>query len=170
MDRAAPHAALLREPSDIAHRYSDGRGPLTVRAKYKGSSVPVSTTVTRSLGDWDASRGLTPQPEVATFTVGPGQHERVLIASDGLWAFVSHAEAAAVVRKASSASDASAQLAEKAEMRSWRRKGKLFDDVTVVCVDLDGSAGGADGGEEAQEGEGGRGGERGLVLRHLLRS
>ena len=156
MDRAAPHgAALLREPSDIAHRYSDGRGPLTVRAKYKGSSVPVSTTVTRSLGDWDASRGLTPQPEVATFTVGPGQHERVLIASDGLWAFVSHAEAAAVVRKASSASDASTQLAEKAEMRSWRRKGKLFDDVTVVCVDLDGSAGGA----EAKKPKRAKGGE-----------
>ena len=156
MDRAAPHAALLREPSEIAHRYSDGRGPLTVRAKYKGSSVPVSTTVTRSLGDWDASRGLTPQPEVATFTVGPGQHERVLIASDGLWAFVSHAEAAAVVRKASSASDASAQLAEKAEMRSWRRKGKLFDDVTVgLCLDLDGSAGGA----EAKKPKRAKGGE-----------
>ena len=79
----------------------------------------------------------------------------MLIASDGLWAFVSHAEAAAVVRKASSASDASAQLAEKAEMRSWRRKGKLFDDVTVVCVDLDGSTGGA----EAKKPKRAKGGE-----------
>ena len=56
--------------------------------------APVSTAVTRSIGDWDAARTLIPQPDLYRFEVGASEHERVVLASDGVWDFVSAAQAA----------------------------------------------------------------------------
>ena len=41
------------------------------------------TMMTRSIGDWDASRACIPEPECMPFEVATGDHVRVVLASDG---------------------------------------------------------------------------------------
>ena len=41
--------------------------------------------MTRSIGDWFGADAVLPHPQLSSFTVPPGKHYRLLIASDGLW-------------------------------------------------------------------------------------
>ena len=102
--------------------------------------APVSTCVTRSIGDWDGSRALVPEPELMAFKVAPHEFVRVVIASDGLWDFVSHVEAAKVVRKSYSSTRAAERLVQLACNRSLSSRGRLKDDTTVIVVDLNPSS------------------------------
>lgn len=101
-----------------------------------GDGGEVSTCVTRSIGDWDGARAMVPQPEVLRFEVSREQHVRAIIASDGVWDFLSLEEAAALARKAPSARDAAQRIADKARARSIGRLNQLKDDTTCVAVDL----------------------------------
>lgn len=101
-----------------------------------GDDGAVSTCVTRSIGDWDGARAMVPQPEVLRFEVGRDQHVRAIIASDGVWDFLSLEEAAALARKAPTAQVAAQRIADKARARSLSRLNQLKDDTTCVVVDL----------------------------------
>ena len=54
-----------------------------------------------------------PHPELQHFQVGPGAFQRVVLASDGVWDFVSEAEAACAVRNARTAQAAAGLQAEE---------------------------------------------------------
>ena len=101
------HPTLRRENSGLGKRF-DTWGPVVLKSArfrvvvqaVRGSfrrgtrvraepeeqprTVPVSTAVTRSVGDWDAARTLIPHPDLYRFDVGSSQHERVVLASDGV--------------------------------------------------------------------------------------
>jgi len=98
------------------------------------SSAPVSTCVTRSIGDWDASRACVPQPDAVRFDVPADGFVRVVLASDGLWDFVSHADAARLLRTSATAQRAAEQLVSLAKNRSVQRIGRLKDDTTVIVA------------------------------------
>ena len=153
------HPTLRRENSGLGKRF-DTWGPVVLKSArfrvavqaVRGSfrrgtrvraepeeqprTVPVSTAVTRSVGDWDAARTLIPHPDLYRFDVGSSQHERVVLASDGVWDFVTPVQAAKITRNTPGAREASAALLRLATDRSHAKFGALKDDVSVVVVDL----------------------------------
>ena len=61
---------------------------------------------------------------------------RTVIASDGVWDFLSLEEGARIARKAASAQQAAHAIVDLTYKRSMRRLGRLKDDTTCVVVDL----------------------------------
>lgn len=112
-------------------------GPTVLAA---GERSSVSTCVTRSIGDWDASRAMVPHPDVHRFEVRGANWVRVIIASDGVWDFVTDREAATLARRCEKAQDAATKLVDLAYRRSMRRLERLKDDTTALVVDLNPSA------------------------------
>lgn len=133
---------LQRSASLVSHRFGNGVGPLVVQTRRKSPGgvaapgAPVSTCVTRSIGDWDGSRALVPAPELHRFTVGTAAWVRVVIASDGLWDLVTSKEAAHTLRTHATPQAAAARLVRMARDRSLNRFGLLKDDTTVLVVEL----------------------------------
>lgn len=63
--------------------------PEKLQTRWKADEKTVggaATRVTRSIGDWDASRTLIPGPDVVERLVTRGEHKRYIVASDGVWA------------------------------------------------------------------------------------
>ena len=117
--------------------YSIATGPPSQTSPpRKSHESEVSTCVTRSIGDWDGSRAMTPQPDLERFEVLPTQHMRVVLASDGMWDFITRPEAGKVARKAASPQAAATALVRLASNRSKAQLNRLKDDTTVVVVDL----------------------------------
>jgi hypothetical protein len=71
---------------------------------------------------------------------GPPSRERhvLIVASDGLWEWVSNAQAVGIASSAATAEDAAHALVEAAH-KQWavRYRGRNCDDVTVVVAFLD---------------------------------
>jgi len=101
-----------------------------------GADAKVTISMSRSIGDWDASRAIIPQPDFCRFEVAPGAWVRAVIASDGVWDLVSHEEAALLARNARSVDDAAGSIVAVAHDRGLVRLGKLKDDTTCLVVDL----------------------------------
>jgi serine/threonine protein phosphatase PrpC len=120
----------------VMQRRAYGRGALSIVVTLSDGTKGADTCVSRSIGDWDAARCVLPHPEITHFAVVSGAHERVLIASDGLWDHVTAAEAAATARAAATVEHAVQAVLKMALDRSRRKFGMLSDDVTIVCVDL----------------------------------
>ena len=95
-----------------------------------------STAVTRAIGDWDASRAIVPQPEILRVRCRAERCLRVVLATDGLWDFVSTAEARKILCRCASSQACADRLAAKAVARSKSRLNLLKDDVTVVVVTI----------------------------------
>ena len=106
-----------------------------------------SLMTTRSIGDWDAARALTPHPQSLRFAVRPAcaadggdgggaaaspQRWAVVLASDGLWDHVTHERAAAVVRGAADPQAAADALAKLVMVGRTTPK----DDTSVIVLDL----------------------------------
>ena len=102
-------------------------------------SGKVSACVTRSLGDWDASRAVIPEPDCHAWPVPRGEpfYERVVLASDGLWDLVDFAGTEAVCRKVPDPQLCAERLLRIAKTESSRRGYRgLKDDTTILVVDL----------------------------------
>ena len=138
--------SMRRASTLVGARFANGVGPLTLIAPREGSRAQgrappaVSTCITRSIGDWDGSRALVPQPEHHRFDVHADEFTRVVIASDGLWDFLKPAEAAKQVRLAPTAQQAADQLVKLVKRRSINALGVLKDDTTVLVIDLNPAA------------------------------
>lgn len=95
--------------------------------------------MSRSLGDRVAhSVGVSCEPEVSEFTLT--QQDKILIlASDGVWEFLSNAEVASIVAPffESSAPEAAANALVKAAFLKWKSEEDVVDDITVVVIFLD---------------------------------
>ena len=93
--------------------------------------------MTRSIGDTILSEfGVSPVPEV-TFTQLGSSDSFIVLASDGVWEFMSSQEVVDFIgrmrREDRSASDASEALVREA-VRRWRRNEVVVDDTTAVVM------------------------------------
>lgn len=90
--------------------------------------------MSRSIGDEVSQTvGVISVPEI---TVHPIKEQDVLVvwASDGVWEFISDAEAMAIVWKhKDNLAEAAAQLAEEST-KQWRKEEEVIDDITCVIV------------------------------------
>ena len=138
-----------RVPSQFSPRYVGSKPALTTYRRVDDQSPAqrgASLMMTRSIGDWDAARALTPHPQSLRFAVraadaadgdggradAPPQRWAVVLASDGLWDQVSHERAAAVVRSAVDPQGAADALVKLATVGLVTPK----DDTSVIVVDL----------------------------------
>eukprot|EP00966_Prymnesium_polylepis_P332438 7387936-Prymnesium_polylepis.1 len=93
--------------------------------------------MTRSIGDWKASDTVLPEPELKSFSVGPQGHERLVLATDGLWDVVSASQAAAVCRRSTTPQAVADKLLQLAAGEYKQRGLPGFrDDTTIVVLDL----------------------------------
>ena len=93
--------------------------------------------MTRSLGDKIAHNiGVSDEPEFKTFTYD-GTEKYIIIASDGLWEYVSGDQCIAIVKpfyeEGLDSQEAALALTKEA-FRRWKRKEVAIDDITVVVI------------------------------------
>ena len=128
---------LERQNSRVLERVSvldsSVHGPLVIHG---GVRAEVTTMMTRSIGDWDGSRAMIPHPDLSRFEVEAGQWQRVILASDGLWDFVTPEEAVKIARREKSPEGAAQRLVAQAYRRSNQKVGYMKDDTTCICIDL----------------------------------
>jgi protein phosphatase 1L len=86
--------------------------------------------VSRAIGDRMLKQFVTARPEVRLWTVNSAQDAFLVLATDGLWDVVTHAEAAQACLDADSAAAASKALVRLSLERD------AMDNVTVLVVDL----------------------------------
>ena len=137
-DAVSPTSALApREHGGklFLHKASHGV-PLGGDISFSPITSSTSTAVTRAIGDWDASRAIVPQPEILRVRCGSERCMRVVLASDGLWDFVTTEEARSILCKYASSQACAERLVAKAVDRSRRRLNRLKDDTTVIVVTL----------------------------------
>lgn len=117
-----------------ACRAEDGRdiGPMRVWLRYQ--DVP-GLAMSRSFGDLvAASVGVIATPEVSVRDVAP-EDRMLILASDGVWEFISSEEAVAMVEGAATPQEACLALVNEATRR-WRREEEVIDDITALVVFL----------------------------------
>jgi serine/threonine protein phosphatase PrpC len=80
--------------------------------------------------------GITADPEVKMQTIGP-KDKFVILASDGVWDFVSNQEAVDIARRYPDPREASADIVKVARQR-WKTQGGggYIDDVTALVAKL----------------------------------
>ena len=96
--------------------------------------------MTRSLGDKIAhSIGVSDEPEFKTFPYD-GTERYIIIASDGLWEYVSGDQCISIVKPfyedGKDSKEAALALVKEA-FRKWKRKEVAIDDITVVVIFFD---------------------------------
>lgn len=111
------------------------------------------TAFTRSIGDSAAEDiGVIPDPEMTATQLGP-QHRFAILASDGIWEFISSQRAVDTVARHDNPYDAAKALVAQA-YKLWLQKETRTDDITCVVIFFDheqgAAAGSASGVEPAQ--------------------
>eukprot|EP01029_Cantina_marsupialis_P010217 TRINITY_DN23282_c3_g1_i1.p1 TRINITY_DN23282_c3_g1~~TRINITY_DN23282_c3_g1_i1.p1 ORF type:complete len:333 (+),score=109.84 TRINITY_DN23282_c3_g1_i1:56-1054(+) len=117
----------------FAVEYDDGiDGPARVWMKHL--DIP-GLAMSRSLGDTVAhTTGVISTPEITRHTFTPNDKFLVL-ASDGLWEFISNEEVSDVVRSMEDPKAAVDQLITEASAR-WMKEEQVVDDTTVIVAYL----------------------------------
>ena len=130
-------SVLQRSNTNVLKRVSDSdpsvHGPMVLAG---GVMNKVSTCITRSIGDWDGSRAMIPQPEIVSFEVGHSQHLRAIVASDGVWDFLTLQAACKIARTAATPQAAATAIVDAAYWKSMAKFERLKDDTTCVVIDL----------------------------------
>ena len=103
----------------------------------------VGLAMSRSLGDGEAKgHGVIPDPEIKTFDINPAAdlqsdgHAFVIVASDGIWEFISSQQACELIDKHTSARAACQELVLLAEQRWKDEEGSYRDDITCIIAFL----------------------------------
>ena len=108
-------------------------GPL--RVWMKGSDGP-GLAMTRSFGDEiGTSVGVVSEPEVTEYKI-KDEDRAIIIASDGLFEYMSNEEVANVVKKLFELKDANIiarELYNESIIR-WKLKDQGIDDITIICI------------------------------------
>lgn len=106
-------------------------GPL--RVWLRNQEVP-GLAMTRSFGDRVAATvGVTHTPEIVTHTYRPGVDKIMVLASDGVWEFLSSRDVIEIASKCRTPEEAAVQLYKNSDAR-WRRDEEVIDDITVLVV------------------------------------
>ena len=86
--------------------------------------------------------GVIPDPEIKRFELQPAADgardgdKFIIVASDGVWEFISSAEAVDIVAASGDASNACAELVQKAALRWKVNEGNYRDDITAIVAYL----------------------------------
>jgi serine/threonine protein phosphatase PrpC len=95
--------------------------------------------MSRSMGDRVAhSVGVSEEPETWEFTLGLND-KFLVIASDGVWEFLSNEDVANIVYPyyEQNAPEAAANALVKAAFKKWKQEEEVIDDITVVIIFLE---------------------------------
>lgn len=107
-------------------------GPL--RVWLKSQDVP-GLAMTRSFGDLiGASVGVIAEPEVWETTLTDND-KFMILASDGVWEFITSQEAVDIVAQCKTAEEACKALADESTVR-WKAEEDVIDDITALVVFL----------------------------------
>lgn len=107
-------------------------GPL--RVWLPRQQVP-GLAMTRSFGDKvAASVGVSAHPEIWVRNRSPNDRF-IILASDGVWEFISSEEAVSLVKECKTAEQASQALVDEATRR-WKKEEEVIDDITAVVAFL----------------------------------
>jgi len=112
---------------------------------YRDQSRPVlgpGLTMSRALGDMDSDGiGIIPTPDVGFHTLRPGRDRCLVLASDGLWEFLSSSQVVTVVggfMERGEPAIAAARFLIAMAAVAWRtEEGDYRDDITAIVVYLD---------------------------------
>jgi len=103
----------------------------------------VGLAMSRSIGDGECKGcGVIPDPEIQKFTIAPPKSETgdgdlfVIVASDGVWEFISSQEAAEIIAGTEHASNACEVLVQEAAERWRKEEGNYRDDITAIVTFL----------------------------------
>jgi serine/threonine protein phosphatase PrpC len=95
--------------------------------------------MSRSLGDRVAhSVGVSAEPEISEIMLKE-QDKIIVLASDGVWEFLSNSEVANIIIPyfEKNAPEAAANALVKAAYMRWKEEEEVIDDITVVVLFLD---------------------------------
>jgi len=95
--------------------------------------------MSRSFGDQVAAQvGVTSEPEVFEFPFGM-EDRFVVIASDGVWEFISNEECVNIVKEFYDAKDvaSAAEFVVEEATRRWHKEESVVDDITVIVIFLE---------------------------------
>ena len=112
----------------------NGVGPF--RVWYKNEDYP-GLAMSRSIGDQLAHKvGVSDEPEIKEYDAEDVNALAVVVASDGVWEFMSNEEVKNIVMNyefSKNASDCAKSIVEKAR-EVWKRTGYNIDDITAVVA------------------------------------
>lgn len=92
--------------------------------------------VARSLGDVVAhTAGVISEPEFSDFDLDPETDKFLVVATDGLWEFITNEETVDIVNSQSGPSQAVDTLVTEAGTR-WMAEEQVIDDTTVIVANL----------------------------------
>lgn len=114
----------------------DPMGPM--RVWLKDEEVP-GLAMSRSLGDKVAqSVGVLPDPEILEYTLST-YDQFILVASDGVWEFMSNVDVARLVYPyvEKNAPEAAANALVKEATKRWKKEEEVIDDITCIIIFLD---------------------------------
>ena len=108
-------------------------GPFRVWAL--GEEYP-GLAMSRSIGDLDAKKiGVIPNPQIVEYTLC-SESKYMMVASDGIWEFISNEEAMRIGNKFYLRNDAAGlckELYEKS-LKLWLKEDCVVDDITLIVV------------------------------------
>ena len=110
-------------------------GPLRVWAK---NGIGPGLAMTRSFGDILGSTiGVISIPEINEYKLQK-EDRAIIIASDGLWEYVSNKETINIVKKAINSNEPNKIVNKlyRESYKKWKNKEKGIDDVTILCIIL----------------------------------
>ena len=118
----------------FAVEYDDGiDGPPRV---WLGHMDIPGLAMSRSLGDVVAhSAGVISDPEFTEFELNPETDKFLVVATDGLWEFVSNQETVDYVENQSTPTEAVDVLVTEAATR-WMHEEQVIDDTTIIVANL----------------------------------
>lgn len=125
---------IIKNGGFISRSDGDDLGPFRVWIKYK--SIP-GLTLTRSIGDFIAeSVGVISIPEIREISTNESKFNYIVIASDGLWEWMSNYEVGKLVFPYYKQKNSfkAAQLLVDTVRKKWLRRCRVIDDITVIVI------------------------------------
>eukprot|EP00908_Phaeocystis_cordata_P015042 Transcript_26156.p1 GENE.Transcript_26156~~Transcript_26156.p1 ORF type:complete len:435 (-),score=166.00 Transcript_26156:190-1494(-) len=127
--------ARIESQGGYVSKASDAYGPARV---WKGGfGIGPGLAMSRSLGDHGVAEvGVTAEPEMVVDQIGK-EDTVIILASDGVWEFISSQEAVAIVQaKHPNATAATKALIKESTARWKSAEGNYRDDITAIVVFL----------------------------------
>ena len=121
------------EIQKIQNEKGEWEGPLRI---YMKNEEGPGLAMTRSFGDVIGSiLGVIAEPEVTEYLIKK-EDKAIIIASDGLWEYISNEEVANIVQNLITKNDANLIVNElyKISFEKWKSKETGIDDITIICL------------------------------------
>jgi len=138
-DTPAEAARIKKMGGFVSPPEEEWGGPARVWLDKECATLP-GIAMARSIGDHLVKPvGVIAEPDVSYFDLEPGGY--VILASDGVWEFISSADACKIVNKFinedQAATAAVTKLIETAAAKWRQEEGDYRDDITAIVICLD---------------------------------